>query len=361
MKMAFRWYGEDDRISLASIRQIPGVDTVVWALYDKLPGEVWKAEEIEPVVRKIRAAGFSAEVVESVNVHDAIKAGSSDRNLYIDRYSQTIRNLHAFDVKVICYNFMPVFDWTRTDLFHPLPDGSTSMYYEAALIRDDPAEMARYMMENRNGEVFPGWEPDRIAKLDELFEVYRDITKEKLWDNLTYFLERLMPVCRECDIKMAIHMDDPPWDIFGLPRLLVDEESISRLLKAVDDPHNCLTLCTGSLSANPKNDVAAIVRKHAGRIAFAHIRNVKRFPNGDFCEVSHRDRDGDTGILEILHALHEVGFDGYIRPDHGRHLWDETQGHVHPGYGLYDRALGIMYMLGAWEMLEKLKKNLQNN
>ena len=356
MKMSFRWYGDDDRVTLADIRQIPGVETIVWALYDKMPGEVWEKEEIAPVVEKIRAAGFSADIVESVNVHDDIKIGLPDRDLYIDRYIQTIRNLQPFGVKVICYNFMPVFDWTRTDLFHPLPDGSTAMYYEAALIRDDPKEMVRYMMENRNGEIFPGWEPERIAKLDELFEAYKDVTKEKLWENLRYFLERLMPVCRECDIRMAIHMDDPPWDIFGLPRLLVDEENIARFLKMVDDPYNCLTLCSGSLNANPKNDVASIVRKHVDRIAFAHIRNVKHFPNGDFCEVSHRDCDGDTGVLDILRAYHDGGFDGYIRPDHGRHLWDETPGHVHPGYGLYDRALGIMYLLGAWEMMEKEKQ-----
>ena len=192
-----------------------------------------------------------------------------------------------------------------------------------------------------------------MAKLDELFEKYRDVTKEKLWENFRYFLEKLMPVCHETGIKMAVHMDDPPWDIFGLPRLLVDEASIDRFLKMVDDPCNCLTLCSGSLNANPENNVAAIVRKHCDRIAFAHIRNVKHFPNGDCSEASHRDCDGDTGILEILRAYHDCGFEGYIRPDHGRHLWDEKPGNVRPGYGLYDRALGIMYMLGAWDYMDK--------
>ena len=193
----------------------------------------------------------------------------------------------------------------------------------------------------------------KAETFDELFEKYKPVTKEKLWDNFRYFLERLMPVCHECDIKMAVHMDDPPWDIFGLPRLLVDAESIDRFLKMVDDPYNCLTLCSGSLNANPENNVAAIVRKHCDRIAFAHIRNVKHFPNGDFSEASHRDCDGETGILDILRAYHDCGFEGYIRPDHGRHLWDEKPGNVRPGYGLYDRALGIMYMLGAWDLMEK--------
>ena len=163
-----------------------------------------------------------------------------------------------------------------------------------------------------------------------------------------------MPTCRECDIKMAIHMDDPPWDIFGLPRLLTNAENIDRFLSMVDDEYNCLTLCSGSLNADANNNVAEIVRKHCDRIAFAHIRNVKHFENGDFSEASHRDCAGDTRILDILKAYHDCGFEGYIRPDHGRHLWDEKPGNVRPGYGLYDRALGVMYMLGVWDMLDKL-------
>ena len=356
MKMGFRWYGEgNDRISLAQIRQIPGVSTIVWALHDKLPGEIWEKEEIRKVVDRIEEAHFDAEVVESVNVHDDIKIGLPDRDKYIDHYIRTIRNLAPFGVKVICYNFMPVFDWTRTDLFHPLPDGSTALYYQKDRIRDDPKEMADYVMSytERYHMSFPGWERERLEKLDELFAAYRDVTREKLWENLKVFLEAVMPVCHECGIRMAIHMDDPPWDIFGLPRLLVDEESIARFLAMVDDPCNCLTLCSGSLNADPANNVAEIVRKHADRIAFAHIRNVKHFDNGDFSEASHRDCDGDTGILEILKAYHDAGYKGYIRPDHGRHLWGESAGNVRPGYGLYDRALGIMYMLGAWDFMDK--------
>ena len=358
MKMGFRWYGEgNDKITLADIRQIPGVSTIVWALHNKLPGEVWQPEEIAAVRDRIVPYGFDMEVVESVNVHDDIKIGLPSRDAYIDNYIQTIRNLAPFGVKVICYNFMPVFDWTRTDLFHRLPDGSSAMYYQADMIRDDPKAMADYLLgyEEEHNLSFPGWEPERMAHLDELFEAYKDVTKEKLWANLQYFLERLMPVCHECDIRMAIHMDDPPWDIFGLPRLLIDEESIGRFLAMVDDPYNCLTLCSGSLNANPDNNVAEIVRKYCSRIAFAHIRNVKHYPNGDFCEVSHRDCDGDTGVLDILRAYHDGGFDGYIRPDHGRQLWNEGPESCRPGYGLYDRAMGIMYMLGAWDLMEKEK------
>ena len=357
MQMTWRWYGEgNDQIKLSDIKQIPGVEGIVWALHDKMPGEVWQPDEIAAVKKQLDEYGFNMDVVESVNVHDDIKIGLPTRDQYIENYKQTIRNLAPFGVKVICYNFMPVFDWTRTDLFHPVGDGSTALYYEAAKIKQDPREMADYVMSftEKYHMTFPGWERSRMAKLDELFEKYRPVTKEKLWDNFKYFLEAIMPTCHECDIKMAVHMDDPPWDIFGLPRLLTSGAAIDKFLKMVDDPYNCLTLCSGSLNADPDNNVADIVRRHCGRIAFAHIRNVKHFPNGDFSEASHRDCDGDTGILDILRAYHDCGFDGYIRPDHGRHLWTEGPGTVRPGYGLYDRALGVMYMLGAWDMMDKL-------
>jgi len=351
MQMSFRWYGDgNDSVSLAQIKQIPGVTQIVWALHDKQPGVIWEKEEIAKVKEQLDAYGFGMDVVESVNVHDDIKIGLDTRDEYIENYKQTLRNLSEFGVKVVCYNFMPVFDWTRTDLFHPLPDGSTALFYEVDKIKDSPQEMADYILKETKGYTMPGWEPERMATLNELFEKYKDVDKEKLWANLKYFLEALMPVCHECDIKMAIHPDDPPWDIFGLPRLLVDDESVERFLKMVDDPYNCLTLCSGSLGANKKNNVADMVRKYCDRIAFAHIRNVKHFDNGDFSEASHRDCDGDTGIVDIVRAYHEGGFTGYVRPDHGRHIWNES---CRPGYGLYDRALGIMYLWGCWDMLEK--------
>lgn len=352
MHMTFRWYGSgNDSVTLEQIRQIPGVDGIVWALHNKQPGEVWEVDEIAKVRDELAPYGFHMDVVESVNVHDDIKIGLPTRDQYIENYKQTLRNLKEFGVKVVCYNFMPIFDWTRTDLFHPVGDGSTALYYEKDKIIDDPEEMANYILDKCGDYTMPGWEPERMAKLKELFEAYKPVTKEVLWNNLKYFLEAIMPTCRECDIKMAIHQDDPPWDIFGLPRLLVDADSIDRFLSMVDDPYNCLTLCSGSLSANPKNCVADIIRKHCDRIPFAHIRNVKHFANGDFSEASHRDCDGDTGILEIMRAYHDCGFKGYIRPDHGRHIWGEQ---CRPGYGLYDRALGIMYLLGCWDMLDRL-------
>ena len=352
MQMTFRWYGEgNDSVTLEQIKQIPGVTGIVWALHHKQPGEIWEPEEIAAEKARIEAAGFNIDVVELVNIHDDIKIGRPTRDLYIENYKTTLRNLADAGVKVVTYNFMPVFDWTRTDLFHPLADGSTAMFYQKNLIKEDPMEMANYILEGCKGYTMPGWEPERMAKLKELFDAYAPVTKEKLWENLKYFLEAIMPTCEETGIKMAIHQDDPPWDIFGLPRLLVDKESIDYFLKLVDHPNNCLCVCSGSLGSNPKNDVADIVRTYCDRIAFAHIRNVKHFDNGDFSEVSHRDCDGDVGILNIIKAYHDCGYTGYIRPDHGRHIWNEQ---CRPGYGLYDRALGIMYLLGAWDLLDKL-------
>ena len=357
MKMGWRWYGEgNDPVTLGDIRQIPGVTSIVWALHHKMPGEVWEEHEIQEVVHQIHSYGFDAEVVESVNVHDDIKIGLPTRDALIENYKTCIRNLSKFGVKVICYNFMPIFDWTRTDLFHPVGDGSTALFYQKDRIQDNYRAMAQYILDftEKYHMTFPGWEPERMAKLDDLFKAYAPVTKEQLWENLFYFLRAILPTCEECGIKMAIHMDDPPWDIFGLPRLLVDEAACTRLLTTVDHPCNCLTLCTGSLNANPNNNCADIIRKHHARIAFAHIRNIHHFENGDFSEAAHRDCCGETGIIEILRAYHDNGWEGYIRPDHGRQLWEEGPGVCRPGYGKYDRALGVQYMLGVWDTLDRL-------
>ncbi|MCQ2442734.1 MAG: mannonate dehydratase [Oscillospiraceae bacterium] len=357
LKMGWRWYGEgNDPVSLNDIRQIPGVTSIVWALHHKMPGEIWTEEEIEKEVNLIKSYGFDADVVESVNVHDDIKIGLPTRDALIENYKVCIRNLGKYGVKVICYNFMPIFDWTRTDLFHPVGDGSTALFYDPKEIKGDYKSMAEYIMSftEKYNMTFPGWEPERMAKLDELFKAYAPVTKEQLWENLFYFLRAIMPTCEEAGIKMAIHMDDPPWDIFGLPRLMVDEAACTKLLTTVDHPCNCLTLCTGSLNANPDNNCADIIRKHCDRIAFGHVRNIHHFEDGSFSEAAHRDCCGETGIIEVMRAYYEGGFTGYIRPDHGRQLWEEGPGVCRPGYGKYDRALGIQYMMGIWDLLERL-------
>jgi mannonate dehydratase len=351
MKMVFRWFGEgNDTVSPQQIRQIPGVEGLVWSLHDVPAGEEWSQERIQQALNQIRTAGFHGEVVESVNVHEDIKLGLPSRDRYIENYKRTIEKLGQAGVKVICYNFMPVFDWIRTDLFRELEDGSTALFFEKSRIDGvDPFELVK-LINGDHSLTMPGWEPERLAKLSELFEAYRGVTEEHLWQNLAHFLQEIVPVAERSGIRMAIHPDDPPWSVFGLPRIITNRENLSRLLKIVDSPSNGITLCSGSLGANPANDIAAMAREFAGRIPFVHIRNVRVYDNGDFIETSHRTQDGTVDIAGILQALHETGFDGYCRPDHGRHLWEEQ---CRPGYGLYDRALGIMYLWGLWDAYSK--------
>ncbi|MGL5903405.1 MAG: mannonate dehydratase [Cetobacterium sp.] len=355
MKMTFRWYGEgNDSVELSQIRQIPGVEGVVWALHDVPVGDVWPMERILEVKNQAEKAGLHIDVVESVNVHEDIKLGLPTRDMYIENYKKTIENLAKVGVKVICYNFMPVFDWTRTDLFKELEDGSTALFYENAKVADvDPMELIKTVSKGSEGYTMPGWEPEKFARLESLFAAYKDIDDEKLWENLKYFLEQIVPVAEINGIKMAIHPDDPPWSIFGLPRLMTSGDNLRRLLNLVDSPSNGLTLCSGSLGASPKNDIPSIVREFADRIPFTHIRNVKIYENGDFIETSHRTCDGSIDIYDVVKAYHEAGFKGYARPDHGRHIWGEK---CRPGYGLYDRALGIMYMWGIWDSLNRQEK-----
>lgn len=355
MKIGWRWYGRgNDDITLSHIKQIPGVESIVWSLHDKVAGEVWETERIKDEVAYIKSFGFDAKVVESVNIHDDIKIGKDTRDKYIDIYIDTIEKLAKEGVRVICYNFMPVFDWTRTDLYHKSADGySNALFYQKSLVEGvTPQDIVDKILKGAGDKTMPGWEPERLSKLNDLFEAYKDVSEEKLFDNLVYFLNKIMPTCDKCDISMAIHPDDPPWPIFGLPRIIRSKEHIRKMLKAVDNPHNGLTLCSGSLGASSSNDIPSMIREFGKRIHFAHVRNVKIFENGDFIEASHRACDGSVDVIELMRAYHDIEFKGVIRPDHGRHLWGEEK-NCRPGYGLYDRALGVMYMLGAWDTLEK--------
>lgn len=354
MKMVFRWFGEgNDSVKLNHIKHIPGVEGIVWALHDIPAGEEWPKEQIEAVKSQADRHGFNIDVVESVNVHEDIKLGLPTRDLYIENYKKTIESLAKVGVKVICYNFMPIFDWTRTELFEQMEDGSTALFYEKAKVENmDPLELVDKIGNNSNFTM-PGWEPERLKSLRQLFDSYSRLTTEDLWDNLTYFLEKVIPIAEKNDIKMAIHPDDPPWPIFGLPRLLISKENIRRFLKLVDNPANSLTLCSGSLGANPSNNIPNIIKEFSDRIAFAHIRNLRVYENGDFIETSHRTEDGTVDIYNIVKAYHDSGFTGYVRPDHGRHIWDEQ---CRAGYGLYDRALGIMYLWGIWDSLVNDKR-----
>ncbi len=347
MKMTFRWYGKDDPVTLEKIRQIPGVTGIVSAIYDIPVGEAWSYERILELKCEVEAAGLELSVIESVPVHEDIKLGSGNRDLYIENYCTTLRNLAKAGIDCVCYNFMPVFDWTRSDLAYQLPDGSNALIYN-----DETAQN----MNPLTGDLsLPGWDASYTKDdMRALLEQYRHVSEEDLWANLKYFLDRVIKVAEEVRVKMAIHPDDPPWSIFGLPRIITNKGNIERFLKLYDSPYNGLTLCSGSLGVSPDNDIPDLIRSFPGRIHFAHVRNVKITGAHCFEEAAHKSDCGSLDIVEIMKAYYETGFDGYVRPDHGRMIWGETG---RPGYGLYDRALGAVYINGIWETLEKLGGN----
>lgn len=357
MKMTFRWFGEgNDSVSLKKIRQIPGCTGLMGVLDQYAAGEVWPLEVIQEYVNHVHEAGLEVEVIESVNVHEDIKMGLPSRDKYIDNYIQTIRNLASCGVKVIVYNFMPVFDWLRTDLAREIEDGSNVLYYDHKELEGmTPLKLVEETSKNSNGFSLPGWEPERLKELERVLGIYKDIDKAKLLENYKYFLEKIVPVCEEVGVRMAVHPDDPAWPVFGLPRLAHSQEDFDNIVNLVDSPANSLCLCTGSLGSNPDNDIPSIIR-HFGekdRIACTHVRNVKFLGDKHFREASHLSSDGDLDMYEIMKAIYETCPDCYVRPDHGRMIWDEVG---RPGYGLFDRALGIAYLNGLWEALDKNNK-----
>lgn len=357
MKMTMRWYGTGhDTVTLKQIKQTCYVTGIITTLYDKMPGEVWQLDEILAMKKEVEDAGLTLEGIESVNISDDIKTAGPGRDKDIAAYIETLENLGKADIHMVCYNFMPVFDWTRTELARVREDGSTVLAYNQDTVDAlDPAKMFDSIAGDMNGTVMPGWEPERMAKVKELFELYKDIDSEKLFENLKYFLEAIMPTCDKYNINMAIHPDDPAWSVFGLPRIIINKENILRMMKMVDNPHNGVTFCTGSYGTSLKNDLPDMIRSLKGRIHFAHIRNL-RFNDGerDFEESAHLSSDGTFDMHAIMRALYDIGFDGPIRPDHGRMIWDEV---AMPGYGLYDRALGAAYLCGLWEAIDKEAKN----
>ena len=277
MDMTLRWFGTRfDSVTLENIRQVPGVNGVITTLYDTMPGDVWSRERIKAMKKEVETAGLKVSGIESVNIHDDIKIGSGKRDEYIENYIETLKNLGEEKIDVVCYNFMPVFDWTRSDLAKVRTDGSTVLSYDQELIdKIDPNNLKTSMESMSNGFTLPGWEPERLSKLKSLFEMYRQVDEDKLFANLKYFLEAIMPTCEKYNIRMAIHPDDPAWPVFGLPRIIRNKENLLKLMKAVDSPCNGVTLCTGSLGSNPENDLCDIIKSLKGRIPFAHIRNIK--------------------------------------------------------------------------------------
>lgn len=341
MYMTFRWFGPDDRVTLANVRQIPGVDGIVTALHDVPAGDVWPKKCLAERVDMIGSAGLRFAVVESIPVHEDIKLGRPTRDQLIDNYCLSVRNCGEAGIPTVCYNFMPVFDWMRTELDFPAADGSTSLAYDhAALTRYDLSQgMAKR----------PAWADGYDGpRLAALLEAYQSVGEEQLWDNLAYFLERVAPVAHQAGVKMALHPDDPPWSIFGLPRIITNGKALQRVVGLSDSPANGITFCTGSLGALPGNDLPAMIRALGSRIYFAHCRNILVTGDKQFQETPHPSRFGSVPMLDVMRALRDTGFTGPMRPDHGRMIWGETG---RAGYGLHDRALGAMYLQGLWEAL----------
>ncbi len=349
MIITFRWYGSGfDTVSLKNIRQIPCIKGIIGTLYNKAAGEEWEREEIRALKHEIESEGLALSGIESVNVHEDIKTGKGNRDYYIDNYIRTLEHLGQENIHLVCYNFMPVFDWTRTDLWRERKDGSYVLAYEQAVIEGvSPEEIFKAC--SSGGTVLPGWEQERLPYIKNSMEAYKDIDEEHLFQNLVYFLKAIMPVCNKYDIRMAIHPDDPARSVFGLPRIVKNGQDTLRILKEVNDVHNGVTFCTGSFGSRPENNLPEMIYEMAGRIHFAHIRNIRRCSETDFEETAHFSADGDLNIFKIMKALAETGFSGPVRPDHGRMIWGEK---AMPGYGLYDRALGASYLSGILEAIE---------
>lgn len=372
MRLILRWHGEKDPISLKQYAQVPNIYGIVTSLYHLPLGVEWEEREIWKLVEQVEAYGLKLEIVDSFRIHEDIKRGYDTRDALIENYKKNIRMLAKCGIKVICYNFMPVFDWTRTDMAYVLPDGSDCLAFEAEKVNKIDA---------KKGIDLPGWGTNySLEKLQELLQSYENIDEDQLWENCKYFLDACIPVAEEYGVKLALHPDDPPRPIFGLPRIAKNVEDYRRILEYIKSPANAITFCCGSFGSSAENDMPAMIREFGKeKIPFVHFRNIKLFEDGSFYECGHVTESGSSDMGEVMRALHDIGFDGYLRPDHGRRIWDEawsiqkvkqldgTEVEEHrpdgfngirpaAGYGLFDRALGAAYALGLWEGIEKQKK-----
>ena len=375
MERTWRWFGKNDKITLAMLKQI-GVEGIVTALHDVPNGDVWTREQIHDLKSYIESYGMRWSVVESLPVSESIKYGGADREPLIDNYCQSLRNLSAEGIHTVCYNFMPVLDWARTDLSHPNPNGSTNLYFSHAQFayfdicilkrpgaEHDWSEEVLKEVEQLRQTMTPednhalvdtiivktqGFVSGNIKEDDEhpvelfrqLLSLYDGINREQLRENMRYFLAAIMPTCDACDMNMCVHPDDPPFQILGLPRIVTCDDDIAWLLKAVDNPHNGLTFCAGSLSAGAHNNVVELARKYAARTWFVHLRSCHIFPNGDFTEASHLG--GRADLIELARIFERTNPQLPMRVDHGMTmLGDESRGY-NAGYSF----LGRMFAMG---------------
>ena len=357
MHMTMRWFGpEQDNITLEQIRQVPGMEGIITALHELPAGEPWPEDKVRERKALVEKSGLKLLGIESINVHEDIKYGDTKtRDKYIENYIKSLEAVGKNDIHLVCYNFMPVFDWTRTNLALPLPDGSTALAYDGKDIEGLTADqMFERIANNSNGFEMPGWELSRKDEISAEIKKFEGMTGDELRANFKYFLEAIMPTCEKYNIKMGVHPDDPSYDLFGIPRITKSAEDLVKIAGLYDSPLNGFSLCTGSLGSNPSNNIPAIIRNPiiSKRIHFAHVRNVLFTGDHQFHESSHVSCTGSLDLYEIMKALIEVGFNGIIRPDHGREIWGEK---ARPGYGLYDRALGATYLIGLEEAIRKGK------
>lgn len=392
MEKTWRWFGKNDNITLAMLRQI-GVEGIVTALHDVPNGEVWTQEAILDLKRFIEEAGLKWSVVESLPVCESIKYGGADRDELIDRYIASLENLGKAGVTTVCYNFMPVIDWVRTDLQHPWADGSSSLYFDKVrfayfdcrILQREGAEKdydatvleavdaldktitdaeKETLIENIivktqgfvNGNIT---ENDRnpVALFRDLLSRYAGIGRDALRENMKYFLSAVMPVCDRYGINMCVHPDDPPFPLFGLPRIVTCDEDIDWFLHAVDNPHNGLTFCAGSLSAGIHNDVPRLARKYASRTHFVHLRSTNVLPNGDFIEASHLE--GRAHLVDLVRIFEKERPDVPMRVDHGRLMLGDKAEEYNAGYSFHGRMFALAQVEGIMAVVrDELEKGL---
>lgn len=391
MEKTWRWFGKKDKITLPMLRQI-GVEGIVTALHDIPNGEVWPLEAINDLKNYIKDAGLRWSVVESLPVSESIKYGGKNADQLIANYIESLANLGEAGINTVCYNFMPVIDWIRTDLEYTWADGTSSLYFDkirfayfdCLILNREGAEkdytaeeMAKvYALDKTitdaekeqlidtiivktqgfiNGNIKEG-DKNPVVIFKNLLSLYKDIDRNALRENLKYFLSQLMPVCEEYDINMCIHPDDPPFQMLGLPRIVTGMEDIEWILNAVDNPYNGLTFCAGSLSAGMHNNVPELARKFASRTRFVHLRSTDVFQNGDFIEASHLEGRGH--LIELVRIFEKENTALPMRVDHGRLMLDDGNKGYNPGYSFYGRMYALAQMDGV---IETVKDELKHN